>query len=331
MLYPLVLRPLLFQLDAERAHDLTLAGLARLAAWPAVVRACEAFCTHDDPVTLLGLVFPNRIGIAAGLDKNGVAVAMWRALGAGFVELGTVTPLPQPGNAGIRMTRRPESRAILNRMGFNNAGAPALAARLAALAPRPAYPIVVSVGKQASTPGDDLGAVAADYAAAAAAVAQRADFISINISSPNTAGLRRLQEPDAVRRIIAEVRTASPGKPLLVKIAPEVDGPTLVPLVDVILSAGAAGLIATNTLEQFDAAGKSLGGLSGAPLHGVAVRRVAAIRRIAPGCVLIGCGGVDSGAAARRLINAGADLVQVYTGLVYEGPGLIGRLARSIQ
>jgi dihydroorotate dehydrogenase len=331
MIYPLLLRPLLFQLDAERAHDFALSSLAFASRFPTVTDTISRFTSCDSPVTLMGLTFPNRVGIAGGLDKNGVAVPAWQALGAGFVELGTVTPQPQAGNAKPRMTRFPARRAVLNRMGFNNHGAAALAARLAALPVRPAFPIGVSVGKQGTTPADDVAAVAADYAHAAAVVAPVADFITINVSSPNTTGLRSLQSAGTLTNLVTAVRAVIGTKPLLLKVAPELEGTALAEVVDAVLNAGAAGLIATNTLQQFNAAGQSLGGLSGLPLKEIAPRRVEAIRRIAPGSVIIGCGGIDSLASARRMRDAGADLIQVYTGLVYEGPGLIGRLTRGLR
>ncbi|CAN5117027.1 quinone-dependent dihydroorotate dehydrogenase [soil metagenome] len=331
MIYPVVIRPLLFQLDAERAHDFTLKSLSRFAKSHTLTRTLHAITGHESPVNLMGLRFPNRVGLAGGLDKNGVAVAAWWALGFGFVELGTVTPRPQQGNPQPRMFRFPQQRSILNRMGFNNHGAEAVAARLATLTNRPAFPIGISVGKQGTTPVDDVPAVIADYVEAAVKLAPQADFISINVSSPNTSGLRSLQTSDTLTALVTTVKNAIGAKPLLVKVAPELSGNDLHTVVDAVMYSGAAGLIATNTLQQFDEAGKSIGGLSGKPLKELAPQRVEAIRKFAPSAAVIGCGGIDDVASARRMIDAGADLVQVYTGLVYEGPGLIGRLSRGLS
>jgi dihydroorotate dehydrogenase len=326
MLYPLVLRPLLFQLDAEKAHDLTLKLLGRFANFQSATKTLHAFtAAKSKPVTVAGLSFPNRVGLAGGLDKNAVAIRAWWALGFGFVELGTVTPKPQTGNPKPRMRRLPERRAILNRMGFNNDGADAVALRLKDLT-KPPFPIGVSIGKQATTPVDDLGAVARDYAECAAKLSPVADFLTVNVSSPNTAGLRSLQTGSALRRIVEAAKTA---KPLFVKFAPELGGTELCQVVDAALTGGATGLIATNTLAQFDANNQPMGGLSGAPLKGLAANRIETIRKHAGDEVpLIGVGGIDNGPSAKRMLDAGADLIQLYTGLVYAGPFLAARLAR---
>ena len=297
----------------------------------------------------MSLHFDHPVGLAAGFDKNGVATLAWWAIGFSFVELGTVTPRPQPGHARPRMFRLPAHRALVNRMGFNNDGAQAVAARLAdsrASGRWPPMPVGVSVGKNADTP---LSAAAEDYAAAASALAPHVDFLTMNISSPNTAGLRDLQEHDTLGKLVRAVLAAARGRPVLVKVAPELEGDALAGACAACANAGASGIIATNTWSTrsselprrgavvpypFSEAGlRSLpeGGLSGRPLSEVSVRRVEQIRRaLGAGPVIIGCGGIDSAQAARRMLTAGADLIQLYTGLVYNGPFLPARLSRAI-
>ncbi len=328
MLYPLLLRPLLFQLDPERAHELGLWAARRLAESELLSKWVHAVAGYSKPVRVAGLSFPNPVGLAGGLDKNGVAARAWWAFGFGFAELGTVTPQPQPGNSRPRMFRVPGQQAIINRMGFNNEGADALAARLARN-PRPPFPIGVSVGKNATTP---LENAADDYAAAAATVASQADFVSVNVSSPNTTGLRGLQNPADLAKLVTATKAVIGGKPLFVKLAPELDGDALRSVLDAALGAGAVGIIATNTLAQFDSSGKPLGGLSGPPLREIALRRVEATRKhVGDSVAIIGCGGIDDVKSARAMMAAGADLIQIYTGLVYRGPFLPARLARSIK
>lgn len=282
------------------------------------------------PVTVGGLTFPNRVGIAGGLDKNGVAVRAWWAFGFGFVELGTVTPRPQAGNDKPRMFRLPAERAVRNRMGFNNHGAEALAKRLVGeWHRRPPFPIGVSLGKNKDTLE---GAAADDYAKAATFANPVADFVTINVSSPNTAGLRNFQDPETLRPLIRAVKSVIGRKSLYVKLAPELTGKPLADVVAACLEEGCVGLIATNTWATFDdRTGQPLGGLSGGPLKAIAPQRVAEIRKLlGDGPALIGCGGIDDIASARRMRDAGADLIQLYTGLVYRGPFLGAHLARAI-
>jgi dihydroorotate dehydrogenase len=332
MLYRLA-RPLLFLLDAERAHELGL-GVARFVAdRPRLARLVRSVAAtgNPQPVRVAGLVFPNRVGLAAGLDKNAVAPLAWWAFGFGFAELGTVTPRPQPGNPKPRMFREARNRAIVNRMGFNNDGADAVAARLeeqARIGRRPPFPVGVSVGKHADTP---LEKAADDYAAAAARVAPVADFVSINVSSPNTTGLRSLQTADSLRQLIRAVLAVTAGKPLFVKVAPELTGDELAGVVETCVTEGAAGMIATNTLATNGESGRPIGGLSGRPIREIALRRVEEVRRLlGDGPALIGCGGIDDVPSARAMRDAGADLIQLYTGLVYQGPFLPARLVRGL-
>jgi dihydroorotate dehydrogenase len=285
----------------------------------------------DDPVEIAGLRFANRIGLAGGMDKDGCAPLAWRAFGFGFLELGTVTPKPQLGNPKPRMFRYPSQSALVNRMGFNNAGAEALARRLARqrhAGRRPPIPVGVSIGKNKDTPEERA---AEGYFAAAAAVAAEADFLSINISSPNTEGLRNLQTASSVATLLAVVQRAAPGKPVFVKFAPEVATETLVELLDACVAGGAAGAIAGNTRKVGPSDGYETGGLSGRPLRAATVTRVRDIRaHIRDRLAIVGCGGVDDAASAQALLAAGADLVQIYTGLVYRGPWLPAQLSRAL-
>jgi dihydroorotate dehydrogenase len=333
MLYRALLRPVLFSLDAERAHELALAAAARLARSRWLARLVHDVLARPRPVpvTALGLTFPNPVGLAGGMDKNAVAPLAWWAFGFGFIELGTVTPRPQPGNERPRMFRLPRERAIVNRMGFNNDGAEAVAARLAEQATkglRPPFPVGVSVGKNKDTPAEKA---ADDFAAAAAAVTPHADFITVNVSSPNTPGLRALQNAADLRTLVAAVRAAAGARPVLVKVAPELGGDDLAAVLDAGLDAGAAGVIATNTLSTADRPDLPAGGLSGRPLRELALRRVAEVRRrVGARAAVVGCGGIDDAASARALLDAGADLVQLYTGLVFEGPFLPARITRGL-
>lgn len=332
MLYPALIRPLLFRLDPERAHDLVMAGTRRLACSPLLCKLLHAVVRpRPVPVRALGLTFPNPVGLAGGMDKNAVAPLAWWAFGFGFVELGTVTPLPQPGNDKPRMFRVPAEEAVINRMGFNNAGAAAVADRLAEQTKRglrPPFPVGVSVGKNKATP---VERTADDYAAAAAVVAPHADFVTVNVSSPNTPGLRNLQTPGWLSKLVTVVRAACGLKPVLVKVAPELDGADLDAALDAVMAAGAAGVIGTNTLGCTAPTGEPAG-KSGRPLRDISPRRVAAIRkRVGDAATVIGCGGIDDVTSARHMLDAGADLIQIYTGLIYRGPFLPAAITRGLK
>jgi dihydroorotate dehydrogenase len=282
-------------------------------------------------VQALGLTFPNPVGLAGGMDKNGEAPLAWWAFGFGFVELGTVTPKGQAGNDKPRMFREPRSGALVNRMGFNNHGAESMAKALETQARRglrPPFPVAISVGKNKLTPDEQT---AEDYAAAAAVVAPHADFLTINVSSPNTPGLRKLQTPEWLARLVTEVCAVTSGKPVLVKVAPELDGPKLDAAADAVMTAGAAGLIATNTLGCIAPTGEPAG-RSGLPLRETARERVASLRRrVGDTATLIGCGGIDDASSAKAMLDAGANLIQLYTGLVYQGPFLPARITRGLR
>ena len=324
-----LLRALLFLLPAEWAHHLGLVALellgeARgLARWLRQ-RATRGAATVDLSTTVAGLRFPNCIGLAAGLDKDASAAEGLYALGFGALEVGTVTPRPQPGNPTPRLFRLPSHGALINRMGFNNRGAAEMAARLRELQWRPA-PLGINLGKNKDTP---LEHATEDYLACVDALARYADYVVINASSPNTPGLRALQAPEVLAGLLKAVKARLPaGQPLLLKIAPDLAPEAVDAIVDVALASGADGLVATNTTvtRPFEhPLAQEAGGLSGAPVKdpSTAVIRRAYVRSGGK-LPILGVGGVRSAEDAWEKLRAGASLVQVYTGLVYEGPGLV--------
>lgn len=332
-MYPL-LRSALFTQDPEVIHDLALACLRHPVA-ARVLRSIlppAPFC----PVTVCGIQFRNPVGLAAGFDKNAVALDAWAAMGFGFVEVGTVTPLPQHGNPKPRIHRFPAQRAIVNSMGFPNDGSDAVARRLEA--PRdPAMPIGANLGKNRGTPIEDA---AEDYAACLRRLYASADYFALNISSPNTPGLRHLQDAGAIRALLARVTSerdsltaAAARKPILVKIAPDLDDEQIGQIVSAAQDAGADGLVATNTTTDHSALPKRIplaGGLSGEPLLERSLHVVRTARARSDGALpIVGCGGVARREHFERMIEAGASLVQVYTGFVYEGPLIAHKLLRA--
>ncbi len=337
-----LLRPLLFALDPETAHRLTVHGAAALSRVPGVPALLGALSAPSPPSlgqSLWGLTFSNPVGLAAGFDKDGVLAGVLPRLGCGFLEVGSVTPRPQPGNPRPRLFRLPEDRAVINRMGFNNAGAERLAARLGRL-PRRTVPIGVNLGKNRDTPLEHAGR---DYCAALRAVYRVADYAVVNVSSPNTPGLRDLQQRGQLTALLEALAgertrlTTETGRrvPLLVKVAPDLTGAEQADVVQAALACSFDGLIATNTTttrpDLRSPLARETGGLSGEPLRTLALQTVAALRRLSGGRLpLIGVGGVFTAADAYALIRAGASLVQVYTGLVYRGPALVGELARGL-
>ncbi len=335
MLWP-ALRWLLFRLDPERAHRLAHRVLHRVT--PEQARRRRAVPPPALRVRVLGLDFDSPVGLAAGFDKGDVSVAGLFALGFSHVEIGTITPRPQPGNERPRIFRLPEHRALVNRMGFNNEGAEVCAARLAAL-PSGARlgPVGVNVGKNKTTPNEDA---VSDYLACIDRLHPYADYLVVNISSPNTPGLRALQEKDQLDRLlracVGRLVERAPGKPLLVKLAPDLAPEALDEAVDVAIAAGVAGIVATNTtlsragVERHPRAAEQ-GGLSGAPLEALATSVVSRCYARAVGRVpIVGVGGVMDAAGAYAKIRAGATLVQVYTGLVYGGPAFVKELNEGL-
>ena len=328
-LWPLA-RPLLHRLDPERAHDLTLRALAAL---PLGAPA------HDDPrlaVTAFGLGFANPVGLAAGFDKDGTVSHKAAGLGFGFAEVGTLTPLPQPGNPKPRLFRLPEHGAVINRYGFNNLGhATALATLGVRRSTQGAAPVGINVG--ANKEAVDR---VADYVAGIHAFAGLAAYFTINVSSPNTPGLRDLQKPDALDELLARVLeardAAAPGKAVLLKIAPDLTLAELDGIVAVARRRRIDGMIVSNTTLARDAVaahrhGGQTGGLSGRPLFALSTKMLAeCFRRIERQFPLIGVGGVEDASTALAKIEAGASLVQLYSALVFGGPGLVGEIKRGL-
>ncbi len=346
--YALV-RPFLFGLDAETAHELTMTGLARTQGTPLSMAYCGG--RVDDPIELAGLKFPNRVGLAAGLDKNARCIDGLAAMGFGFVEVGTVTPQAQPGNPKPRMFRLPQANALINRLGFNNDGLDAFLAnvkqsrsRQPAAQIQGATPLLLglNIGKNASTPIENA---VDDYLICLEGVYAHADYVTVNISSPNTKNLRALQSDEALDALldsIAKRREAlarQHGKrvPIFVKIAPDLDESQVDVIAATLARHAMDGVVATNTTLSRDAVkglrhADEAGGLSGAPVLQASNRVISQLRAaLGKDFPIIGVGGVMSGADAVSKIKAGADVVQIYTGLIYKGPALVGEAARAIK
>jgi dihydroorotate dehydrogenase len=333
-LYERLVRPLLFSLEPEAAHHFTIASLRWASHFDPALRALKRFRPPSKPKTLFGLTFPNPIGLAAGLDKNGVALPAWAALGFGFIEIGTVTAMAQPGNPKPRIFRLPSQQAVINRLGFNNDGADVIAKRLRGLRQSrrwPAVPVGINIGKSRTTP---LERAADDYLYSFRLLRDFADYITLNVSSPNTPGLRELQEPAALSQLL-HVIGSEPGpvaKPLVVKISPDLSPVELEAVLAACEENGVAGIIATNTTLDHSSIPSKLdeeGGLSGAPLRKKStalVRSIAASSKIP----VIASGGIFNANSAREKFAAGAQLVQLYTGFVYRGPQLLRELMEGM-
>ena len=336
-----LLRPWLFCLDPEQAHNLTLSNLDRAQRWGLL----ERFITKPiaDPQILCGITFPNPVGLAAGLDKDGKHIDALAALGFGFLEIGTVTPKPQPGNPKPRMFRLTEAQAIINRMGFNNDGVDACVARVRRSRFWQKGGILgMNIGKNASTPIEEA---ASDYILGMEAVYETATYITVNISSPNTQHLRALQGEEMLRSLLSSLDEARKRlsdrygvrKPMFLKIAPDLDTDDINLIADLLLEFGIDAVIATNTTIARDAVqgmdhGEEAGGLSGAPLQAVSNQIIKTLKtRLGNTLPIIGVGGILSGADAREKILAGASLVQIYSGLIYKGPDLVNACARALR
>jgi dihydroorotate dehydrogenase len=319
------LRPLLFATDPEAIHHLTLAVLRAAPGW--LLRLASGVGRPDAaPVYVMGLRFRNPVGLGAGFDKDAVALRAWAALGFGFVEVGTVTPRAQPGNPRPRLFRLARDEALINRMGFNNDGAAALAARVAATRPHlpEGFVVGVNIGRNRGTRDEE---VEDDYVAAYRAVAPVADYVAINVSSPNTPGLRDLQEPTRLLALIGAIAAEKPERPLVVKLAPDLASDAFDELALALAESPARGLILANTTVSRPALrsqAAEAGGLSGAPLLARTQELVGRARELAGDrLAIIASGGIGSGVQV-----PGADLLEVWTALVYRGPGLIGELVR---
>ena len=338
--YRRALRPLLFHLDAETAHHAAMAALRVCAASPALLRVLRASAGKADgrlARTVFGVRFPNPVGLAAGFDKDGVALAAWQSLGFGFVEAGTLTPRPQPGNPRPRLFRRPGQRALINRLGFNNGGAEAAAARFSALRASgcwPSIPVGINLGKNKDTP---LEQATGDYVFSLEKLHGYGDYFVLNVSSPNTPGLRSLQgrdELDALLRAVQGRNRLLPApRPILVKIAPDLSFAQIEEILALATEHALAGIVATNTTIDHASLPASTpaeqGGLSGEPLRRRSTEIVRFLAERTP-LPIIAVGGVSDGASAREKLDAGASLVQLYTGYVYGGPTLIPEICRTL-
>jgi dihydroorotate dehydrogenase len=325
--YQSLVRPLLFGLDAEKAHHVGMAGLramplAMAKAWRTNAQGDRPFLT----MTVAGLHFSNPVGLAAGLDKNAEALSGLFGLGFGFVEVGTVTPKAQAGNPAPRLFRIPEHSALINRLGFNNDGMAEMKHRLERLTWRPG-PVGVNIGKNKDTPNERA---VEDYVACAETVGPLGDYVVVNLSSPNTPGLRELQQPEALATILTAVRQKVPVKPLFLKLAPDLTDEAVDAVVEVARSTGVTGLICTNTTIARPFAhqlANESGGVSGRPLFERSTEVLRRVFRRSEGKLpLIGVGGVFNGDDAFAKIAAGASLVQLYTGFIYGGPGVPRRI-----
>jgi dihydroorotate dehydrogenase len=331
-------RPLLFALDAERAHALAMAAIEtayRTGMNPLVASRPKAL-----PVKVLGIAFDNPVGLAAGLDKDGAHIDALASLGFGFIEIGTTTPKPQPGNPKPRMFRLAEHDAVINRLGFNNGGVEALLRNVE----RARYSGVlgINIGKNKDTPNETA---ISDYLYCLERVYPMASYVTVNISSPNTQGLRELQKDDALRALVSRLREAQERlaarhgerRPMLVKVAPDLSDPEIDRMVEVLTATSVDGVIATNTTIDHAQVrthryGGESGGLSGRPLFARSTEVLRRLRtRLPTSTPLIGVGGIMSGADAAAKVAAGADLVQFYTGMIYRGPALIAESVEAIR
>jgi dihydroorotate dehydrogenase len=332
--YERLVRPLLFLLNPETAHHFTISALRTASHVDLALSVLSRFQPHENSKQLFGLNFVNPVGLAAGLDKNGLALPAWAAMGFGFVEIGTITANAQPGNPKPRIFRFPEEQALINRLGFNNDGADTIARRLRKLQDSGRRPercrVGINIGKSKATP---LAEATDDYLYSFRALQEFADYIVLNVSSPNTPGLRELQSPAALSALLGAIaKENAAAKPIVVKIAPELSPSELEQIISVCESHAVAGIIATNTTLDHSAIPTERdepGGLSGAPLR---EKSTAFVREIAARSTIpvIASGGIMDAASAREKIAAGAQLVQIYTGLIYRGPGLLREIAEAI-
>lgn len=321
--YSALLRPLLFRLEAESVHNLAL--------W-AVARGLVLCKLVNDPrlaVEAMGLRFANPLGLAAGFDKNAVALRHWQGLGFGFVEIGTVTPVAQPGNPKPRLFRLPDDQAIINRMGFNNEGIAPVAKRLAAT--KCGIPVGVNLGANKSTPTDEAWR---DYETSFRACHELGDYFVVNVSSPNTPGLRSLQNRDGIAQIVDAMKAINATKPILVKIAPDLEKTDLIDVVETALAGGCAGIIASNTTisrPNLTMNTGEVGGLSGAPLRGLSNQTLKAVKSVVGDRgIVIGVGGIFDASDVIEKMKIGASLVQLYTGWIYGGPTTLPRILNDL-
>ena len=342
-MYRYLLKPLFFLFAPERAHGLAMqlfGWLLQLPGLGGLVRRHYGRVSGRSSRTLMGLQFPNAVGLAAGFDKDGRYISSLGTLGFGFLEIGTVTPRPQAGNPKPRLFRLPADRALINRMGFNNEGVDALVARLRMLGEKRTFVIGGNIGKNKDTPNEQA---VDDYLYCFERLHPYVDYFVVNVSSPNTPNLRALQDKAPLAELLSRLqlrnRALDHPRPILLKIAPDLNESQLDDIIDLVRTTGIAGLVATNTTtsrsglrtDEAVVDGMGAGGLSGAPLREHSTLVIRYLReRGGPEMVIIGVGGIDSPAAAKEKIAAGADLVQLYTGFIYEGPGLVKRIAAQL-
>ena len=340
--YKSLVKPLLFNLDAERAHHVVFDNLRRAARVPGTKALLRALYDYQHPSLereVFGLKFSNPVGLAAGFDKNAALTDELATLGFGFVEIGTVTPRPQPGNPAPRLFRLPQDEALVNRMGFNNDGAAVVAARLARRRNRQLI-IGGNIGKNKDTPNEHA---ADDYVAGFEALAEVVDYFVVNVSSPNTPNLRQLQEKKPLIALLQQVQqrnlSRAQPRPLLLKIAPDLTDAQLDDILEIARETQLSGLVATNTTisrtglstDPEYVASLGAGGLSGRPLRARATEVIRYLHRKSDGGLpIIGSGGIHSAADAREKLDAGASLIQLYTGFIYEGPALVRRINEQL-
>ncbi|BFT70565.1 quinone-dependent dihydroorotate dehydrogenase [Paenibacillus sp. P36] len=345
MLYKKLAKPILFRMDPEKAHHLTIDGLSAVTRFPGGAQLLKSmYGVQNSPLMnqrIWGLEFANPVGLAAGLDKNAKAVKGFSQLGFGFMEVGTITPKPQPGNELPRLFRLPEDKALINRMGFNNVGTDEMACNLQQTGKRD-IPVAINIGKNKTTPNEQAEE---DYRACIRELYTYGDFFVVNISSPNTPDLRNLQHGNDLKRLLDAVtaemqlqqkKNGDAGKPVLVKIAPDLTDDELELTVHTIKDSGVSGIIATNTTLSraglLHANRSQAGGLSGSPLTQRSTEVIRRVYQLTEGKLpIIGAGGIFTAKDAYDKIRAGASLVEVYTGLIYEGPGILTNINRGLQ
>jgi len=330
--YERFLRPLLFRMDPENAHQLALAALGTISRSPWLLRILDRPSAKSLEKVVFGLHFPNPIGLAAGFDKNGIALPAWEALGFGFIEIGTITAVPQTGNPRPRIFRIPESEALINRLGFNNEGATAIGKRLEALRISgrwPGIPLGINIGKTKVVP---LEQAAADYVESFRKLKALGDYFVLNVSSPNTPGLRKLQEAALISELFGQIQVENPGRPLLVKIAPDLTFPQIDEILALANEHRLAGVVATNTTidhQMVPAKKRQEGGLSGRPLRARSLEILRYIRSVSS-LPVVSTGGIVTAEDAKVRLDSGAELIQLYTGFIYRGPRLLCDIIGSL-
>ncbi len=336
-LYNYIIKPILFRTDPEWIHERVLSCLPHIRSIKPIIKSFYSIENIKFNQTIWGYDFPHPIGLAGGFDKNAVCTDLWDMFGFSSFEIGTVTPKPQPGNPKPRLFRYPHRQALINRMGFNNDGSEIIQQRLETQKNRPTSLMGVSLGKQFDTPADDIDRVIQDYTTVLERLYPFGDFFVVNVSSPNTENLRTLQEGNRLTRLLQaivqkmdECSSHKPRKPLCVKLAPDLSNEHIHEAVDVILKLNLDGIIATNTTNQ--TGDIEAGGLSGAPLRARSTEVIHLIAQQTEGAIpIIGCGGIFTSEHAIEKLQAGASLLQLYTGFVYQGPSVVKQILKGIQ